>query len=204
MKSGYARNLELKYHHYFKDGKLVLTVTLSTYVRSNNFAASDRMRHFWDQQFMHRVKKQLAPWQWNQIDHDFLLEESPDGYWHFHGLLAFTPETGRKIWKDGALNRHLARDLDSFRTAGAYRSFRVNEYLIEPIRDGMMPEFWTRYITKTSNFLCWARDERTAVSSDTECGAEPVTINIRTPNLRKYFDDQHRRNKSALEIPKAA
>lgn len=73
------------------------------------------------------------------------------GHWHFHGFLAVRPEFAERVWTNGALNRHLKRDLDSFSVAGAYRAAKVNKYLIEPVAAGI--ENWASYIHKQQRVL---------------------------------------------------
>jgi len=140
--------LMLKYNGYEANGHSVFAVTLSTYVKSEAIAKSDRMRHFWDQHFIHRVKRCLPYKLKEQFDHDFIVERSPKGHYHYHGLMAFKPIAGTRIWHDGALNAQLKRDVDSFRRAGGYRPFCVNKHLIEPIRS-CAPDPWCNYITKS-------------------------------------------------------
>ena len=139
-----------KYNGYEARGHSVFTVTLSTYVKSEAIAKSDRMRNFWDHHFIHRVKRCLPFKLKEQLDHDFIVERSPEGHYHYHGLLAFTSDAGKRIWHDGALDAQLKRDLDSFRRAGGYRPFCVNKHLIEPIRSGATDP-WCKYITKSND-----------------------------------------------------
>lgn len=134
-----------KYIHYRNLGHLVLSVTLSTYVKSPGFAASDKMRKFWDFHFIYRVKQCLPFRARNKIDHDWVLEESPDGKYHYHGFLAIDSIYAHRIWTPAGLNKKLSRALDSFSKAGTYRDFRVNEYLIEPTAN---IGAWATYSTK--------------------------------------------------------
>jgi len=138
-----SANLTKKYEHYEKQGHLILSVTLSTYIKSAMYAASDRMRHFWDQHFIRRVQKRLP----KQLvfDHDWIVEKSPDGYFHFHGFIAVIREYAFRLWNDNHLNKRLTRDLYSFRSAGKYRPFRLNSFLIEPVNSVVA---WSTYITK--------------------------------------------------------
>lgn len=142
--------LMLKYNGYEALGHPVFAVTLSTYVKSDAIARSDRMRNFWDQHFIYRVKQRLPFRLKEKFDHDFIVERSPEGHYHYHGLMAFTSEGGKRIWRDGALNAQLKRDLDSFRYESDYRPFCVNEHLIEPVRSGD-PNPWCNYITKSND-----------------------------------------------------
>ena len=138
-----------KYNGYKAHGHAIFAVTLSTYVKSKYIAESDCMRHFWDQHFMHRVKRRLPFKLKKQLDHDFIVERSPAGHYHYHGLMALTSDASKRIWHDGALDARLKRDLDSFRVAGDYRPFCVNKHLIEPmLTDAADP--WCNYITKST------------------------------------------------------
>jgi hypothetical protein len=133
MTSGYIDNSLMKYDAYHDRGHLVLAVTMSTFITNEKFAKSGAMSYFWERDFMNRVHRQVPKSLWNQIDYDYVIEGSLPGpkdrpeasvaaskfrerNWHIHGLLAFTPDAGRKVWQGGALNKHLARDLNSFRT----------------------------------------------------------------------------------------
>lgn len=144
--------LTTKYDAYLQDGKAVLAATLSTYVTSATFARSGRMHNLWDEHFMHRVRRCLPRRLEWKIDYDYVIELSPAGHYHYHGLLALPQPYGDWLC-DGPRRRQLNRDLDSFRRAGAYRSLRINSYRIEPIRpDGSMDAL-ARYLTKTPDFL---------------------------------------------------
>jgi hypothetical protein len=79
---------------------------------------SDVTRHFWDQHFIYRVDQKL-PYK-ARFDHDYVMEESPEGHWHYHGLLAITAEHSTHIWKENDLNPRLARDL-----AQSYKLFKL-------------------------------------------------------------------------------
>jgi len=134
-----------KYNHYRTLGHAVLAVTLSTYVKSPWFAASDRMRKFWDHHFIYRVKQCLPYKARTKLDHDWVLEESPKGKYHYHGLLAIDSAYAHRIWSPIGLSAKLSNALDSFAQAGNYRDFRINKYLIEPVAS---IEAWTTYSTK--------------------------------------------------------
>ena len=133
-----------KYRHYDSLGHLLLTVTLSTYIQSASYAASDRLRHMWDHHFIRRVKRRLPK---ASLDYDWTVECSPDGYFHYHGLLAVPSQYSYRLWKQDHLNEHLHRDLTSFQNAGEYRPFRINRFLIEPAAN---LDAWIAYITKDS------------------------------------------------------
>jgi hypothetical protein len=139
----YRSNLLLKCKSYLEQGHLVLAVTLSTFVKSDRWAHSDRTRHLWDHHFIYRVER-LLPYN-APLDHDFVLECCPEGFWHYHGLLAVRACHAEHLWEHGQLNPRLVKDLRTFARAGQYRPFRVNSFLIEPIEN---PEAWCRYITE--------------------------------------------------------
>ena len=144
-RSRFKRDIAEKYESYRSAGHLVLAVTLSTFIKSEQYAASDRMRHMWEQHFLRRVRKRLpksAP-----LDYDWIVERSPLGHFHYHGFLAVTEAYGYRIWKSNRLNKRLFRDLRSFSKAGKYRPFRINSFLIEPVHT---VDAWARYITKES------------------------------------------------------
>lgn len=136
-------NLSVKYDHYEKQGHLILGVTLSTYIKSELYAASDRMRHMWDQHFIRRVQRRLPTKA--AMDHDWIVERSPDGYFHYHGLISVSDKYADRLWRNKQLNRRLTRDLNSFTNAGRYRPFRINTFLIEPVHNIAA---WATYITK--------------------------------------------------------
>lgn len=142
-----ATPLVSKYNHYRKVGHGVFSVTLSTYVKSDQFAASDAMRKFWDHHFIYRVKACLPFKARENIDHDWVLEESPEGKYHYHGLLAVESSHQHRIWLDERLSKKLSKALDSFSSAGKYRDFRVNKHLIEPVNN---VHAWVTYMTKQS------------------------------------------------------
>lgn len=134
-----------KYNHYRSLGHLVLSVTLSTYVTSSGFAASDRMRKFWDFHFIYRVKQCLPYKAREKVDHDWVLEVSPKGKYHYHGFLAVDSAYADRIWTPTGLNKNLRKSLDSFTVAGEYRDFKIKKYLIEPVAS---IEAWATYSTK--------------------------------------------------------
>lgn len=142
------QDLIKKYEAYQSLGHAVFTVTLSTYVTSPAFASSDRMRHFWDNHFMHRVRRALPVRA--KLDHDWLLELSPGGNYHYHGFLVVESKYGEHIWRGGGLRNQLQRDLDSLRQRGKYRPFCMNAHLIEPAR---IVAAWSNYITKQQRTL---------------------------------------------------
>lgn len=148
-----AELLAAKYRAYKAQGMLVLVVTLSTYLSSDSLAASGAMPYVWNEHFIRRVRRYL-PWQLKQkIDSDYVLEQSPDGYWHYHGFIAIPVQASHKIWRDGMLNPRLKRDLDLLKAEGKYRYFPINKHLIEPVRDGYDEADWAGYMTKTDSYI---------------------------------------------------
>jgi hypothetical protein len=148
-----AELLAAKYREYASQGMLVLAVTLSTYVSGDRFAASAAMSYFWNEHYIRRISRLLPFKLKNKLDHDYVVEKSPDGYWHYHGFLAVPMQIAHRIWHDEALDRRLRRDLDSMQSAGTHRPFRLNKYLIEPIREGCKEEAWAGYMTKTDSYI---------------------------------------------------
>lgn len=144
------KELVQRYGVYESIGYSNFTITLSAYINSRGFAI-ESMRDFWNSHFIGRVVRCL-PYKMKKefFDHDFVVEESPGGHYHYHGLMALPPDVAKKVWCDGALNAKLRRDLDSFRSKGRHRPFCVNKHLIEPVRQGRLGN-WVRYITKENN-----------------------------------------------------
>lgn len=150
-------NMQMKYRGYINQEHLVLTVTLSTYVktapapnyRPETDISISRWGRFWEREFVYRVRRRLpgrAP-----LDHDYAVELSPGGNWHYHGLLATMKEFEHCLWKDGSLHRRLERDIRSLAfNDGLYRPFRINDFLIEPVKN---TEAWCQYITKQNSSL---------------------------------------------------
>jgi hypothetical protein len=135
--------LQQKYSDYENQGHLILGVTLSTYITSDWYAKSDRTRQVWDHHFIGRVLRRLPSKP--RLDHDYVLEKSPDGFWHYHGLLAVSSDYGARLWKEGALNSQLKKDITGFRKRGRQRPFTINSFRIEPLKS---VEAWCNYITK--------------------------------------------------------
>src|ERR1700761_2616839 len=79
------QDLEVKYVGYELQGHLVLCVTLSTYIKSQKYALSDRTRQMWDHHFIGRVRRCLPFKAKEKLDYDWVMEESPEGFWHYHG-----------------------------------------------------------------------------------------------------------------------
>lgn len=149
----FASDTKLKFNEYERTGKSIFVVTLSTFVSSEKIAKSDWMRKFWDRDFLYRVTEQLPHVLKGKIDFDYVIERSPDGKYHYHGLLAMPREAGDRIWKNGVLNKELDKDLKALREKGQHRKFAVNSFLIEPIRVGQTVDHWINYMTKTRDYI---------------------------------------------------
>jgi len=152
-RQNFASTTKHKYNHYEREGKAIFTVTLSTYVSSEMIAKSDRMRRFWEREFLYRITEQLPYRLKAKIDFDYVIERSTAGHYHYHGLLAMPKEAGDRIWKDGNLNRQLDRDLAALHTKGSHRDFAVNSFLMEPIRPDKTIDHWVHYMTKTHDYV---------------------------------------------------
>ena len=148
----FTSDTKLKYNKYEADGKAIFAVTLSTFVSNEKFAKSDRMRKFWVRDFLYRVSEQLPHALREKVDYNYVIERSPHGHYHYHGLLATPREAGDKIWRNGMLNKELDRDLQALRKKGEYRDFAVNSFLIEPVRAGLVDQ-WVGYMTKTHDYI---------------------------------------------------
>jgi hypothetical protein len=144
------QDLATKYQSYQDQGHLVLSVTLSTYIKSARYAHSDRTRYMWDHHFIRRVERRLPFKAKNKFDHDYLMEESPEGCWHYHGLIAVPSQYSNHLWKGNVLHPQLGRDIYSFRRLGSQRLFKINSFLIEPVKS---VDAWCSYITKQQYFL---------------------------------------------------
>lgn len=139
------------YEAYRSQGHAVFAVTLATFVNSSHFPDPDPpMPKYWNRDFIYRVKTCLP--MTAKIDHDYVVEVSPEGCYHFHGFLAVEGKHRGKLWKDSHvvgvpshLCSKLKRALDSHSESGKYRSFCVNSHLIEPVNDVTA---WAKYITK--------------------------------------------------------
>ena len=142
-----------RFKHYQEQGLLVLAVTLSTCVTSDYVARSERFSQIWSKHFIEklhkRLPKNLKP---TFLDYEYLIEQSRDGYWHFHGFVAVAPNVAERYWTTEGLNHHLERDVKSFRKAGKYRSCRVNSFLIEPVTSCYR---WSNYCTKSRDPTIW-------------------------------------------------
>ncbi len=141
------QELENKYVSYERQGHLVLCVTLSTYIKSQQYALSDRTRQMFEHHFIGRVRRCLPFKAKEKVDYDWLMEESPEGFWHYHGLMAIRAEFGARLWRGNTLNSRLAGDIASFKKLGSQRPFKINSFDIEPVKS---VEAWCRYITKQS------------------------------------------------------
>lgn len=144
-----------KYLHYQSIGKSIFTVTLSTYIKEQPFPPTHMFSRMWDNYFITKVKKRL-PYK-EPLDHDYVIELSPPtldskgsytSYYGYHGFIALNSSYEYRIWSNGHLNKHLCGALKSFRRKGLYRPFRINSYLIEPVKN---IESWIEYLHKTHN-----------------------------------------------------
>jgi hypothetical protein len=145
-----STQLQEKYFHYAESvGHSVFTATLSTFVTSKAVVAREFER-FWNHDFMFRVLRVLPKPLRQRVDHDFVVEQSPEGHFHFHGLFAADRNANRWLWKDGQLNRQLEASVASLAHRGEYRAFSVPAYLIEPWRPA---DGWCTYICKDKNTL---------------------------------------------------
>jgi hypothetical protein len=141
-----AAQLTQRMSGYRKQGHLVLCATLSTLVTSDGFAHSEPFSQMWTKHFVDKLHKRVpAKSRGTLIDHEYMIQRSPEGYWHFHGFVAVHHSVADRFWLNGILNRHLAKDLLSFRKAGEYRSCRINSFLIEPVEK---TGAWTTYISR--------------------------------------------------------
>jgi len=154
------------YERYESKGLFVLAVTIPTFATSDAFVASGRMVQLIEHDFMKAFLARLLKTRRDRgcIDYDFVIERSPRSHWNIYGLVALMPEAANLIWKDGCLCEDLAGDLDQFTTAEEYRLLRINKILIEPFRGELVPEVWSRYITKTRSYRSPARDEQQAAA----------------------------------------
>jgi hypothetical protein len=146
-----AENIRRRFDSYKDQGHLVLSATLSTLVTSDTFAQSERFAQMWNKFFLEKLHKRLPKLvRGHLIDHEYVIERSPDSYFHFHGLVAVHRSHVDRFWSSGVLNRHLANDLFSFREQGPYRPCCINSFLIEPVENTAA---WTTYITKHSDSI---------------------------------------------------
>ena len=142
-----------RFRYYQEQGLLVLAVTLSTCVTSDFVARSERFSQIWSKHFIEKLHKRLPKnLKTTSLDYEYLIEQSPDGYWHFHGFVAVAANVAARFWTTEGLNHHLKRDLNSFRKAGKYRSCRVNSFLIEPVTNCYR---WSNYCTKSKDAKIW-------------------------------------------------
>lgn len=146
----YRERLSTLYNGYRANGHEIFAVTLSTFVKSEAFAKSPRMLDYWSNVFIRRIQKRL-PWKYkNKLDFDFVIEQSPDGYYHYHGFIAVPKGVAHYMYDSNSLNRHITRDLNCLNKAGKYRALKVNKYHIEPTTN---IDQWATYITKTKNYI---------------------------------------------------
>ena len=146
-----SNDLTKRFQGYLDEGHLVLTATLSTFVKSDSFAHHERFMSLWDKHFMEKVRKRLPREAGDSaVDHEYIVQCSPEGFWHFHGFLSTSAKYSKRLWSNEQLNRHLFNDLWSFRKAGPYRPCRVNSFQIEPVRKVVA---WSRYTTRESDSI---------------------------------------------------
>ena len=127
--------LRQKYESYLAQRHGVFAVTLATFVSSKRFAIANFPK-FWNDEFIGRLKQRIPFALRDAVDHDFFLEQSPNGHWHFHGFLAVGAAAAPKLWRDGKLTPAVENDLRWFAKEGSDRGFSINSSLIEPIREG--------------------------------------------------------------------
>ena len=149
----FAIETNVKYDHYEKIGHAIFAVTLSTFLSSEKIARSEWTGKFWEHDFLYRIKKHLPLALREKIDHDYVMERSDAGHWHYHGLLAMPKEAADMIYKDGQVKRQLDRDLKALNKPSPYRKFAVNSFLIEPIRPDLTIGNWISYLIKTHDYI---------------------------------------------------
>jgi len=142
--------LSTLYNGYQAKNNEIFAVTLSTYVKSEAFAKSPRMTEFWSNTLIRRIQKHLPFKHKSKLGYDFIIEQSPDGYFHYHGFLAVPKGAAHYLYANDSLSKNIKRDLDCLNKVGKYRSFKVNKYLIEPVTN---IDQWATYITKTNNYI---------------------------------------------------
>lgn len=146
----HRNQLSTLFNGYKNQGHGVFVVTLSTFVKSEAFAKSPKMTDFCSSVFIRRIQKHL-PWKdKSKLDFEFVIEQSPDGFFHFHGFLAAPKNVADRIYSGGKLNMNIARDLTCLNKAGKYRTFKVNKFEIVPATN---IDQWVNYIMKTSNYI---------------------------------------------------
>src|ERR1017187_10977048 len=108
-----------RFKYYQEQGFLVLAVTLSTCVTSDFVARSERFSQIWSKHFLEKLHKRLPKnLKATSLDYEYLIEQSPDGYWHFHGFVAVAANVADRFWTtEEGLNHHLKRDLNLFLAA---------------------------------------------------------------------------------------
>jgi hypothetical protein len=185
---GFEDQLRMKYSKYQRDGKLVLALTLSSYVYDERFAASAGMAYFWDSILLPKIDRRLPYKLKNKFDHDYVIERAPHGNWHYHGMLALPEDVAPHIWRDGNLNRHLRTSLHSLKTASSRQPFGIGSYLIEPVDDRLGGiEGWVNYITKTADYK--SSDEYPRHNSKIALGTSPSS-QVWIPSERNFARQQ--------------
>ena len=163
-----------KIESYIAQGHGVFTATLSTFVDSRSIAKAAFPR-FWNYEFIHRIEKRLPFSLRKAIDHDFDIEPSKEGHFHFHGWFAVKSAAIHKIWRDGKLTPAVKRDLEALAKIGRQSTFSVNSYLVEPLRPDDL-ERWIKYSSKdpapissidyASEMLAVNRERKAAADAD--------------------------------------
>ena len=142
--------LVTKYSHYEYLRHAIFAITLSTYVKSEKYARSTRFESMWNNHVIYKIRDKLPYKAKAKIDHNYVIELSVEGFYHYHGLVAVPAAYGKYIYQNGCLNKNLERDLRSFRRVGIYRYFRINTHEIKPCYDSIN---WIDYITKESGYI---------------------------------------------------
>lgn len=139
-----------KYNHYEHLGHAIFAITLSTYVKSEKYARSSRFPSMWNNHIIYKIRDKLPYKAKEKMDHNYVIEMSIEGNYHFHGLVAMPASYGKYIYQNGCLNKNLDRDFGSFKKVGRYRYFRINEHEIKPCFDAVN---WINYITKDRGYI---------------------------------------------------
>jgi hypothetical protein len=142
--------LSTLFNGYRDNGHVVFVVTLTAFVKSDSFAKSSKMSDFWEYVFIRRIQKHLPYKLKTKFDHRFVIELSPKGKYHYHGLIAAPKEVADKIYSNGRLNRHISRDLVRLNNEGKYRTHKIKKFEIEPATN---INRWVNYITKTYDYI---------------------------------------------------
>jgi hypothetical protein len=142
--------LSTLFNGYREKGHEVFVVTLTAFVKSEPYAKSWVMTDYWENVFIRRIQKHLPYKLKAKIDHRFVIERSPKGNFHYHGLIAAPINVAGRIYRDGKLNRHISRDLARLNREGKYRNHTIKKFEIEPATN---IDCWVNYITKTNDYI---------------------------------------------------